>query len=335
MIRKLTTLTAVVALAFFGLSACDGLSSPDDGTPRLSVLLTDAPGDVQAAWVQITEIRLQGETDGEATFPVSEGNQWHNLVALANDGNGEQLTAELIQSEEIPPGTYGQLRLMIGSAVLQAETSSPAGPAPSVPSVFVMGSPDWEVIEGLDGTEESGRLMCPGCPQTGIKVNLPDGSLTLESGETGLLLDFDVAQSFGRQAGASGMWVMRPVITSSTLAVGSVEGTVSVDTAGTGHIQACGGNDADDVAAFVPTATNDGTTKTATVSADGEYSFSFLSPGEWAMGFEEEVTFDGEKLVFESADVNVSSTPVTVEEGTTTTVDYTVADTVACVSTSG
>ena len=335
MFRKTTTfgLAAIAAFALFGLSACDDVSGPADGSPRLSVLLTDAPGDVEAAWVQITEIRLQGETEGDATFEVPAENQWHELTALASDSMGRQLTADLIESEEIPAGSYGQLRLMIGSAVLQAETTSPSPRAPSVPSVFVLGEPAWDRIEGLDGSAESGRLNCPSCQQTGIKVNLPDGGLTLEGGETGLVLDFDVAQSFGRQAGASGMWVMKPTITSSTLAVGSIEGTVSVDTAGAGHIAACGGNDADDLTAFMPTAAMDGDTTTASVSEEGEYAFSFLTPGEWSMGFQGEVAYDGEQLVFEDGDVEVGSSTVTVQEGSTATVDYTVTDTVACEST--
>lgn len=337
MFRKITTtgLAALAAVALFGLSACDDVSGPtNDGSPRLSVLLTDAPGDVEAAWVQVTEIRLQGETEGDATFDVPEDNQWHELTALTNDGNGEQLTADLIESEEIPAGSYGQLRLMIGSAVLHAETSSPSPQAPSVPDVFVLGEPDWDQIEGLDGTEEAGRLNCPSCRQTGIKVNLPNGGLTLESGDTGLVLDFDVAQSFGRQAGASGMWVMKPTITSSTLAVGSIEGTVTIDsTDATGHIAACGGNDADDLTAFVPTATMDEDTKTASVNEAGEYRFSFLSPGEWTMGFEGEVAYDGEQLVFEDGDVDVGSSTVDVNEGSTATVDYSITDTVACEST--
>lgn len=336
MLRKITTIgwAAVAAFALFGLSACDDVSGPADGSPRLSVLLTDAPGDVDSAWVQITEIRLQGETEGDATFEVPAENQWQELTSLANDGNGEQLTADLIESEEIPAGSYGQLRLMIGSAVLKAETSSPAGPAPSVPNVFVLGEPDWDRIEGLDGTEESGRLNCPSCQQTGIKVNLPDGGLTLENGETGLVLDFDVAQSFGRQAGASGMWVMKPTITSSTLAVGSIEGTVTIDsTDATGHIAACGGNDADDLTAFVPTAAMGENTKTASVNEEGAYRFSFLSPGDWTMGFEGETAYDGERLVFEDGDVEVGSSTVDVDEGSTATVDYAITDTVACEST--
>lgn len=337
MLRKITTIgwAAAAAFALFGLSACDDVSGPADGSSRLSVLLTDAPGDVDSAWVQITEVRLQGETEGDATFEVPAENQWQELTSLANDGNGEQLTADLVRSEEIPAGSYGQLRLMIGSAVLKAETSSPSPQAPSVPEVFVMGEPDWDQIAGLDGTEESGRLMCPSCPQTGIKVNLPDGGLALEGGETGLVLDFDVAQSFGRQAGASGMWVMKPTITSSTLAVGSIAGTVTIDTAdGTGHLQACGENDADDLTAFVPTAAMGDDTKTASVNGDGEYRISFLTPGDWTMGFEGETTFDGEKLVFEEGDVEVGSSTVTVQEGSTATVDYAITDTVACESAS-
>ena len=85
----------------------------------------------------------------------------------------------------------------------------------------------------------------------------------------------------------------------------------------------------------MPTAAMNGDTTTASVSEEGEYAFSFLSPGEWSMGFQGEVSYDGEQLVFEDGDVEVGSSTVTVQEGSATTVDYAVIDTVACESTSG
>ena len=50
-----------------------------------------------------------------------------------------------------------------------------------------------------------------------------------EDGETILITDFDVSQSFGHERGHSGRWVMHPVIRCSSLReVGEVAGTVTL-----------------------------------------------------------------------------------------------------------
>lgn len=63
----------------------------------------------------------------------------------------------------------------------------------------------------------AGLLIMPSFNASGLKVNFP-GSLTLGEGETTLLVDFDVAQSFGKEAGQSGKWEVRPVITGEKVA---------------------------------------------------------------------------------------------------------------------
>ncbi|MFO8175236.1 MAG: DUF4382 domain-containing protein [Longimicrobiales bacterium] len=69
------------------LVACESGDDPmdlQDGEARLSVYLTDAPGDVEAVWVDIEEITLQGE-DG----PVVLLNESTGLIELTDLVLGE------------------------------------------------------------------------------------------------------------------------------------------------------------------------------------------------------------------------------------------------------
>ncbi len=186
-------LAAGLALAL-GTAACadsgtDPIDEPGDGTATLSVFLTDAPGDVAGVWIEIDDIILQGGPEGplslldEPVGPVS-------LLDLQDD------VMLLVEEMELEPGTYSQLRFRLGGAVLETVGGS----------VYAFGG-----MEHPDGIPATGTLMCPSCAQSGLKVTFP-GGIVIEEGHSGILLDFDVAQSFGRQAGQSGRWVMRPLI---------------------------------------------------------------------------------------------------------------------------
>jgi hypothetical protein len=73
-----------------------------------------------------------------------------------------------------------------------------------------------------------GALQLPSFAQTGIKVSLPGGALTITGEQKILLVDFDVSQSFGKQAGNSGRWVMSPSIKASEVEfTASIAATVS------------------------------------------------------------------------------------------------------------
>ena len=88
----LVALTAVV-------TSCDS-QDPND-TTSLSVRLKDAPGDVQHAFVTITEVDLVGSGGVQVltSTPVTT-----DLLTLATDA----LT--LVQDVEVPSGTYHELR---------------------------------------------------------------------------------------------------------------------------------------------------------------------------------------------------------------------------------
>lgn len=297
MFRKLISMTAGVALATFGLVACDGGTSPD-GQSTLSVQLTDQPSaDLAEAWVEITKIDLQGTAGG---FTLYDGPPVQlDLLTLANEAE------PLVVDKAIPSGSYAQLRLFVGAAhavTTEGETYSSDGSMPPTQS----GQPD-------------GVLECPSCGETGIKVNLPEGGLQLQNESKILMLDFDARESYGRKAGESGVWVLNPLITSSELeASGSVEGTVTADVT----IPACGSLTGS-VEHFVPELL-DGTDVVASgdVESDGSYLINFLdAPKTYGVGFA--VTVDASDTKQYRFDAT-SPSSVDVESGTTHTVDYTI-----------
>ena len=111
---------------------------------------------------------------------------------------------------ELPAGSYSQLRLILSGAYLEVETASG--------TMIYASSPGYEGLP--PGAVVGGTLQLPSMGQSGLKIDLPGGRIDIGEGETILMLDFDAAESFGRQAGNSGKWVMHPVIKASNVAFG-------------------------------------------------------------------------------------------------------------------
>lgn len=191
---------AIAALALsltLPLAACDDVTDTEFGS--LSIQLTDAPGDeVVEAWVTITDIYLQsqgGDQDPEngRVYLLEDATETHELLSLAN-------TVEtLVSGAQVPTGTYGQLRIVISDGCIETDDGS----------VF-SSSASYDLCGDATGT-----LQMPSFAQTGAKVLL--NGLAVNAAQQVLLLDFDVEDSFGREAGASGMWVMEPVIHASEI----------------------------------------------------------------------------------------------------------------------
>lgn len=185
------------------LPGCDD-SISGENTGRLTVLLTDAPGDVLSAVVTIESIYIQGGApqDGDdedeggrlylRTDPVTT-----DLLTLRDD------VATLVESAVLPEGRYGQLRFVLSGAYIEVEGEDGAS------QIFA--------TEGYAEAPAApdGVLQCPSCAQSGLKISLPAGFEVIEGEEESVLVDFDVAQSFGKQAGNSGLWVMHPTITAT------------------------------------------------------------------------------------------------------------------------
>lgn len=188
--RILRSLVAPL-IALSALGACS--DSTGVGPGKISILLTDAPGDVKAAVVTISEIYLQGSDrvvlrDEPVTI---------DLLTLANS------TALLVDEATVPAGTYSQLRFVITDAYIEVENGD------GTTNIYAS-SPSYAGLPS--GARVAGELQMPSLAQSGLKVDLPGGAIRIEGDQRILLVDFDVAQSFGHIAGGSGRWVMHPVV---------------------------------------------------------------------------------------------------------------------------
>jgi hypothetical protein len=248
----LTALVSAVALA-----AC----SDDNGdTTRLSIRLTDAPGDITAAVVTISEIYLQGDEGRTVLLDVPVTT---NLVTLANDFD------DLVTDAVVPQGSYSQLRFVITGAYIDVEGEG----------IFATS----EDYEGLPpGAVVAGQLQTPSFSSSGLKVTLPGDQLVLDTDQKILLVDFDVSESFGRQAGGSGNWVMNPVIKGADFTVsGGVRASLTL---GDG-VTLPAGVTLDQVTATL----NPGGEVLNLADGDGngsfEATFSYLMPGDYTVTF--------------------------------------------------
>lgn len=305
-----------------GFAGCDDDDDddpigPGDDEATVTVLLTDAPGAVEAVWVEILEIHLQGGDDGQVTL-LDESTGLIEITELVGE------TRTLASDVELEPGQYGQLRMVIGDAVLETEDGE----------VYVLGD-----AEHPDALETTGELQCPSCQQSGIKVLLPNDAVEVGEGANALILDFDVAQTFGHRAGNSGMWVMQPTIQAVWVEdqnadgvpdldqVGAIRGTVELGDGVT--IPECPAGTARDLTDFVPLATaqtlvdGDGNpiVRTGSVQADGSFELTFLAPDAYTLGYQEALEFDEATLSFTA---EVDTDEVTVEDDAVTGLVYTI-----------
>jgi hypothetical protein len=252
------TLTAPLALLVLALGCTEQAG-------KVTVLMKDAPADVTAAVVTISEIDLVGSSGITvlSTTPVTT-----NLLKLAND------TATLVKDVEVPVGTYSQLRFVITGGYVE------------VGGVIYASSPTYE---GLPDTETpvGGTLRMPSYAQSGLKVDLPGGAVTVGTGSMVLLVDFDVSQSFGQQAGASGAWVMHPVVKATDF---ELAGRLDVSlTLGTGVTLPTSTTLADFKAVLAPAPPASGGNTILALTSTGATtygaSFKYLFPGDYTLTF--------------------------------------------------
>lgn len=199
--RPMKGLATLVLLLILPVTACDDGTGTEYGT--VSIMLTDlADEEIVEAWVTITDIYLQaesGENDPEDSrhYLLEDASETHELLSLADS------VAELVVGQEVPTGTYGQLRVVISDGCIVTDSEN--------------------VYSSSAGYDEcgvrDGALQMPSYAESGAKVLL--NGLQVSGGQEVLLLDFDVSESFGHLAGASGMWVMDPVIHTSELSLTS------------------------------------------------------------------------------------------------------------------
>jgi hypothetical protein len=192
---------AVAALALFTVACESGPTSLRTG--KLSLLLTDAPGDVAEAVVTIDRIYLQPDSnDANGRVVLLEDDVTVDLLTLRDSLMG------LIDSVDIPVGSYRQLRLVISGGYVSIVGTDTTTRQIYASSPTYAGLPSGAVV--------TGDLQMPSLAQSGLKVTLPDDALEIGDDDVvTLVIDFDVAQSFGRLAGNSGRWVMSPRLTAT------------------------------------------------------------------------------------------------------------------------
>ena len=200
--RRTAIATALALLVLAGSSCTEAPTAPRNGALRL--LLKDAPGDVSKALVTIERIYLQPDSGSDAgrvilrDTPVTV-----DLLTLSDS------TMVLLDSVAIPAGRYHQLRFVISGGYLEIVASD------TTQRLIYASSPAYAALPS-DATVD-GELGMPSYAQSGLKVKLPGDAVQVDAGGlVTLVVDFNVAQSFGRAAGASGRWVMSPVVEAST-----------------------------------------------------------------------------------------------------------------------
>lgn len=194
-----TTFASLAAAAALSLTAvaCDSPTGLGSGT--MNLYLTDAPGDVLSAVVTIDEIYLQPDSGSDAgRIVLRTEDVTTDLLTLVDS------THVLIEGVEIPEGQYGQLRFVISGAYIAVEGEGGA-------TEIYASSPTYAALP--EDAVVTGSLQMPSFAQSGLKVKLPGDAIVVDdNGVVSLVVDFDVAQSFGQLAGASGQWVMTPVL---------------------------------------------------------------------------------------------------------------------------
>lgn len=292
------TFLAILALALIvPTSACDD-SGGGAETARLSLMLTDEEGDFTQAQVVIDRIELVG---GGQPLVLRDDPFPANLLELAND------VATMVADYPVPARSYNELRLIIPQACIAVEQEGGSEKVYASGGFAACGQPD-------------GTLTIPSLPQTGIKVNLPGGLLEVEGEQKILLLDFDVSQSFGPEAGASGGWIMHPVIRADDI---TFSGSLVVDlTAAEGvDLGAVGGSLSDFQARLTGEAVPQGFVDP---DGDGTYTaqFLFLMPGT---GSEVSVELQ-EGVAYGFVTDPISPQPVTILSGAEMTVAFEVTE---------
>ncbi len=242
---KRSRLSLLLSLSLLACSSSGGGS----GSAKLTLLLKDAPAPaVTSAVVTIDQIELVG--DGAPVPLLAAPVTTVNLLTLAAN------LSTLVDGATVPAGTYNQLRFTISAGTLEVGGT---------------------VYSTADGTLD--------LPSGVVRVILPDGHLVIGADDETWVVDFDVSQSFGHKAGASGKWEMHPVIKGTQLQqTGGIDVTLAlapeVTFQGTLTL-------ADFSAVLAPAGGGDATTLPLTDLGLGVFGASFrtLAPGDYQVSF--------------------------------------------------
>jgi len=201
-------LAFIVGFGLLGATACDslgpGADETEDGSQggTFDVRLTDAPGDVTQAVVTIQRVSVVPVEDSSSGDAREGGIELLSDSAFTADLTKLQAGVDtaLASVDSMPPGTYGQIR------VVTADTAD-------------------VLYETQDGGEAVAELKQPSASETGIKINFDPVTIESPEDQAEVTLDFSVKDSFVK-AGRSGMYIFKPTIQAeSVVANGDTTGT--------------------------------------------------------------------------------------------------------------
>lgn len=189
----LLSLLAIASFSVLFVACDDSDDTQQDGTSRVAVRMTDAPGDYDEVNIEVVDVMIKNSSDVSESGWVSIGN--------------------------INPGVYNLLDLTGGINVLLADNQVNSGYLGQIR--LVLGDDNTVVKDGV-----TYPLNTPSAQQSGLKVQI---NQTLQAGATyNFLLDFDVEHSVVVEAGGSGNYNLHPVIRVTTQATsGSITGVIT------------------------------------------------------------------------------------------------------------
>ena len=191
---KIKFVLPVVLCAFIGLTSCDKNDDQASGTSRLSVRMTDAPGDYEEVNVDIQSVQIHRDASDNGSGWVTLSNINPGIYNLLDFANGADT---LLASSDLPAGHISQIRLILGpNNTLKLKDSG-------------------QIVD----------LKTPSAMQSGLKVQIHQ-ELQADVSYV-ILLDFDASRSVVK-AGNSGNYNLKPVIRAITNAVaGGIKGVVT------------------------------------------------------------------------------------------------------------
>ena len=231
------------SLVLIAAAACSSNSGTGGtGASSVDIRLTDAPSDdFQSATIFVSQVSLQPSGVNASAVIISSTKTSFDLLTL-QDG----VTAEL-GSASVPSGSFSQVRLIVDSA-----------------RVVLKGGNTFS-----DGTNTA-VLKVPSGSESGLKVNF-SSPVSVTAGQTVLVVDFDLSQSFvfqGPPSHPNGV-LLKPVLHATAINVAaSISGTITPASSGA-EVFAISGTDT------VQTAFANTTT--------GAYTLSFLPPGNYVV----------------------------------------------------
>lgn len=283
-------------IALLGLAGCGG--GGGSGT-MMSLSVADAPVDgAEKVVVEFSGVELVPNSGSPVTINFAAP----KTIDLLNDSG---TASAVLFSQPIPPGSYGQVRLLV---VADGDASN---------SYIVLS----------DGSMHG--LMVPSGAQTGLK--LVSGFTVPGSGVVDYTIDFDLRQAVVCPAGQTPACLLKPVerLVDNTT-VGNIQGQVAntLVTAGctpgvylyAGTVTAPedmnsaapAGDTNQPVASKVPVATS---------TPPYYYQFTFLTPGSYTLAFTCQAAQDNPAQADPAVTFSPVKSGITVSAGQTTTVD--------------